>query len=137
MSGEEAEEDVGYPLPDYAAIDAFGYDVNDKTADFHEETEQQAQAQGDPDPDSVAVPDDCFGFGWLVWIWGQKSSIAPFLVPTTKHLQTSRPIIPCEPLQKFCTNPLQDRTFVSSATCSLIGLLLTCCCIMVHHMSCR
>ena len=65
MSGEEAEEDVGYPLPDYAAIDAFGYDVNDKTADFHEETEQQAQAQGDPDPDSVAVPDDCFGFGWL------------------------------------------------------------------------
>lgn len=61
MSGEE--QDVDYPLPDYAAIDASGFDVNDKTIQprGHGEIPLQAEA----DPDFVVVPDECFGYGWL------------------------------------------------------------------------
>ena len=64
MPGEESEtEDGRYPLPDYAAIDASGYDVNNKNIQPRGRGEIPMQVEAGPDPDQVVVPDDCFVCG--------------------------------------------------------------------------
>ena len=63
MSGEEQDLDYSYPLPDYAMIDASGYEVNDKSC-IQPRSHGEILTEAD-DPDFVVVPDECFGYGWL------------------------------------------------------------------------
>ena len=133
MPGEESEtEDGRYPLPDYAAIDASGYDVNNKNIQPRGRGEIPMQVEADPDPDQVVVPDDCFGCGWLDKRVGTlhdrvdlEKKKFHFTVPrcfdkSPKYVPVDHP---CELLQGFYTNHLQVRIFVESITCSLIALL--------------
>lgn len=63
MSSEE--QDADYPLPDYAAIDAAGYDVYDKSIHPAGQGHGEIPMLAGADADCVVVPDDCFGYGWL------------------------------------------------------------------------
>lgn len=56
------EQDVDYPLPDYAAIDASGYDVYDKSIQPRSHDDIPVLEEADP---YVVVPNKCFGYGWL------------------------------------------------------------------------
>jgi hypothetical protein len=63
---QEVDEEVGYPLPDYAAIDSSGYEVFDKSNPPQgDDGDICIQAEAEDDPDCVHVPDECFGYGWL------------------------------------------------------------------------
>ena len=141
MTDEEAEaEDGGYPLPDYAAIDASGYDVNDKS--------NPQLSQGDPDPDCVAVPDECFGYGWSDKRVGNLH-VGVDLRKKTFYCSVPRPFdkspadVPSDHPLRVIAKVLHESPPGSNirVKCCMLtdwfAMSSTCFCIMVLHMSWR